>query len=254
MANELDIYNTLLGAITIIAVLVFVLLHKKTAPYGRHAAKRKGPLVGVKLGWMLMELPAVLIIAICFLIGDRKTETLPIIFLAMWEMHYIYRTFIFPSLIKESRAKWPIMILIYGSIFNVINGYLNGRYLYHFGPDYSVNWLIDPRFIIGVVVFLIGFSINLQSDSILRNLRKPGENGYKIPHGGMFKYVSCPNYLGEVIEWTGWAIATWSVPGLIFALFTFSNLGPRARSHHIWYLEKFQKYPKKRKAIIPFLY
>ncbi len=28
-------------------------------------------------------------------------------------------------------------------------------------------------------------------------LREPGENGYKIPHGGGYRFISCPNYLGD---------------------------------------------------------
>jgi len=74
-----------------------------------------------------------------------------------------------------------------------------------------------------------------------------------IPHRGLFKYISCPNYFGEILEWTGWAIATWSIPGLAFAVFTFANLAPRAFSNHNWYKEKFSNYPEKRKALIPFI-
>jgi 3-oxo-5-alpha-steroid 4-dehydrogenase 1 len=29
---------------------------------------------------------------------------------------------------------------------------------------------------------------------------------------------------------------------------------PRAISHHKWYKQKFQEYPKERKAILPFLW
>jgi protein-S-isoprenylcysteine O-methyltransferase Ste14 len=103
-------------------------------------------------------------------------------------------------------------------------------------------------------MFLIGFSINFQSDSILRNLRKPGETGYKIPRGGFFRFISAPNYFGEMVEWTGWAIATWSMGGAVFAIWTFANLFPRALSNHRWYRESFgDQYPKERRAVIPFL-
>ena len=108
----------------------------------------------------------------------------------------------------------------------------------------------------GVTLFLTGFLINYQSDDILRNLRKPGEERkYKVPYGGAFRWVTAANYFGEIVEWIGWAFATWSIAGLSFALFTFANLAPRARTHHQWYKEKFGKeYPKNRKAIIPFLW
>ena len=36
---------------------------------------------------------------------------------------------------------------------------------------------------------------------------------------GVHRYVRHPNYLGEIVQWTGWAIMTWSLAGLAFALF-----------------------------------
>jgi steroid 5-alpha reductase family enzyme len=107
--------------------------------------------------------------------------------------------------------------------------------------------------LIGVFLFALGFAVNHHSDRLLRNLRKPGESGYSIPRGGLFPWVSCPNYLGEIIEWTGWAVATWSPAGLSFAVWTAANLIPRAFRHHRWYRTEFSDYPEKRKAVIPFL-
>jgi len=105
-----------------------------------------------------------------------------------------------------------------------------------------------------VLLFLSGYALNQQSDTILRRLRAPGESGYRIPSGGAYAVVSCPNYLGELVEWLGWAMLTWSPAGLVFFLWSAANLVPRARSHHRWYLEQFPDYPPERKAIIPWLY
>jgi protein-S-isoprenylcysteine O-methyltransferase Ste14 len=135
----------------------------------------------------------------------------------------------------------------------LINATFNGFYLGTIEPMYTPEWLMDPRFIIGMLFVVSGFIINIQSDSILINLRKPGETGYKIPKGGMYRFVSCPNYLGEIMEWTGWAIATWSLPGLAFALWTAANLIPRALDNHRWYHSKFEDYPAERKAVLPYI-
>ena len=108
------------------------------------------------------------------------------------------------------------------------------------------------NFIVGLILFMCGAGINLLSDNILLKLKKEGDS-YKIPCGFLYKHISCPNYFGEIVEWTGFAIMTWSVPGLIFALWTFFNLVPRAISHHKWYKSNFNNYPKNRKAIIPFI-
>lgn len=50
--------------------------------------------------------------------------------------------------------------------------------------------------------------------------------------GGLFEYVSAANYFGELVEWCGYGLASWSVQGGAFALFTFCVLLPRAQEHH----------------------
>jgi hypothetical protein len=50
-----------------------------------------------------------------------------------------------------------------------------------------------------------------------------------------------------------WGHFTW-LPGLAFAVWTFANLAPRARSHHAWYYTNFPEYPKNRKALIPWIW
>jgi len=127
----------------------------------------------------------------------------------------------------------------------------NGRFLFTFSGGYPDSWLADPRFILGVIAFIAGFIINRWADRVLRKLRQPGESGYRIPQGGLYRWISCPNYFGEIIEWAGWAMATWSLPGLAFAVWTFANLAPRACAHHVWYHQHFADYPRQRRALIP---
>lgn len=78
--------------------------------------------------------------------------------------------------------------------------------------------------------------------------------GYKIPHGGLFEYVSGANFAGEIVEWFGWAIAAGCLPAWAFALFTAMNIGPRAIQHHRWYKRHFgAAYPAHRMALIPYV-
>jgi 3-oxo-5-alpha-steroid 4-dehydrogenase 1 len=112
----------------------------------------------------------------------------------------------------------------------------------------------DFRFVAGTTLFAAGLIIARHSDHILFNLRKPGEKGYSIPYGGLFHLVSTPNYLREILQWIGWAIATWSWGGLAFAIFTAANLAPRAYRIHQWYISQFPGYPKERRIIIPFVW
>jgi len=238
----------------VIAVLAFIILFKIPAPYGRYSPRGWKNTIASKYGWMIMEAPAVFVFAAWFLIGIYTRTLTAVIFFLMWETHYIYRSFIYPFTLRIKDKRMPYAILISAFLFNIINGTINGSYVFAISGGYQIEWLSDIRFILGFSLFAAGFVTNILSDRILRNLRAPGETGYKIPQGGLFRWVSCPNYLGEIVEWTGWAIATWSIAGLAFAVWTAANLIPRALSHHRWYRKRFPEYPPERKALIPGLW
>mgnify|MGYP003991838081 FL=1 len=144
----------------------------------------------------------------------------------------------------------PLVVALLAFIFNVFNASFHGYWFLLMDNYYDVSWLLSSNFLIGLCIFLFGMIINIQSDKILLNISKE-KKGYQIPRGGFYKWISSPNYFGEIIEWTGWAIMTWSFSGFVFALWTTFNLLPRALKHHSWYKEKFNDYPKERKAIIP---
>jgi steroid 5-alpha reductase family enzyme len=147
----------------------------------------------------------------------------------------------------------PVLIVLLAIVFNLLNSYVNARWISHFGA-YASDWLTDPRFLIGVAVFALGFVINFRADSVLFRLRKPGETGYKIPKGGLHDLVVSPNYFGEIVEWIGWAVLTWSTAGLSFAVYTVANLAPRALSHLRWYREEFPEFPRERRALLPWVW
>ena len=251
--SEIIIFNYIMLFFGVVGVGVFILLFFVSAPYGQHIRKGWGPNLNNKLGWFIMEIPTVVIYLIIYFLGERKTDVISMVFLFIWMLHYGQRTFIFPFLIR-AKQPMPVTIISFGMMFNGINTYLQARWIYTLSSPYPDDWIISPFFIAGLFIFILGFIINLHSDRIIRNLRKPGETEYRIPYGGMFRWVSSPTYLGEITEWAGWAVLTLSFPGMIFVFWTFANLVPRALSHHKWYLETFPDYPKNRKALIPFIY
>lgn len=247
-AHEWGVWSQFaLGVCTFIA-LVFI-----SAPYGRHTRGGWGPTLPVRAGWVLMELPCVLAFAYFFFQGEHSGELVPLILLGFWQLHYLQRTFVFPFLIRVGDRRMPFLIPVLAIAFNMLNAWINATWIGTLG-SYGTDWLQDPRFIVGALLFVAGWAGNIHSDAVLRGLRKPGETGYKIPRGGLYRFVSAPNYLCEILEWCGWAIMTWSTAGLAFAFYTFANLAPRAVSNHRWYHEKFDDYPKERKALLPFIY
>lgn len=244
-------YPWLVYAEFALAAVTFAALCFIVAPYGRHNRAGWGPSVPAKVGWVVMEAPASVLFAVFYLLGGHRAELVPLLFLGLWQLHYVQRAFVYPFLMR-GRGRMPLSIMGMAVAFNVVNAWINARWVSQYG-HYAASWLADPRFVIGTLLFLGGFALNLQSDRILRRLRRPGAAGYAIPRGGGYRFVSSPNYLGEIIEWTGWAIATWSLPGLAFALYTAANLAPRAMANHRWYRQEFDDYPVERRALIPFV-
>ncbi len=237
----------------ILGLTVFVLLLFVTAPYGRYSRKDWGPTISNRMGWIMMEFPSLAVFILFFLLGPNTIQPLTWIFFVLYVSHYTNRSVIYPWRTRTSGKQMPLVVAFMAVCFNLINGFMNGYYFSAFAREYPWAWLLDARFIIGTGVFASGAILNWRSDQILFSLRKGGRKGYFIPQGGMFRKVSCPNFLGEIIEWTGFAIMTWSPAALVFALWTFFNLVPRALDHHKWYKSTFPEYPPDRKAIIPWI-
>ncbi len=237
-----------------LALPVFLLLFFVRAPYGRHIRRGWGPLLDNRLGWFIMESPAVLVFGAIVLLYARLNITVVLLFL-LWQLHYVHRAFVYPWTLKKGK-KMPWLIMVMAVVFNTTNAYLNAWSIAVHSGKYADQWISSPQFMIGVLVFFAGMTLNKVSDRQLHRLgRSKGESGaYQVPHGLAFRWISCPNYLGEIIQWTGWAIAVWSLAGWVFAIWTMANLVPRALAHHRWYRETFEDYPAGRRALIPYLF
>jgi len=236
-----------------VAVIIFPILLKVTQPYGRHSKNNFGPMINNRFGWFFMEFPSLAIFGYYLFIKANLLNFLILIPALLWMLHYIHRVLIFPLQIRTARKKIPLLIVLLAFIFNIINGFLNGYWFVHFAPDYSSGVMINLRLIAGVIIFFSGFAINKYHDAILIKLRPASGDGYKIPYGGLFKYVSCPNFFGEIISWAGYALVAFNLPALSFLIWTLINLSTRALDHHRWYIKEFPEYDKNRKALIPFL-
>jgi len=247
-------YEVILWLWILIAALTFILLIYVRAPYGRYEHPGWGPRISARVGWIIMESPCIIIMTSFFLYSVYKWGEIDLIstfFFIMWLTHYIHRSWIWPFRANISNKKMPIKITLMAIGFNSINSWVNAEWIFNLNFPYPKAWIYSPQFIIGFILFLIGIVINIKSDNILFSLRKHGSSDYKIPTSGLFKWVSSPNYFGEILEWIGWALATWSLAGLSFAIWAIANLVPRARSNHQWYIDNFLNYPTNRKTLIP---
>ena len=246
--SELQVHAWLAYGVLAVAGVVFASLFFIVAPYGRHARAGWGPTVPQRVGWVLMEGFGAIAFAVVYALGQHAAKPVPLVLCLLWLGHYVHRSFIFPFRMRATNKTMPVSVVGMAIVFNGLNAWLNARWISHLGE-----YALDARLVAGLAIFLAGMALNIHSDNILLNLRKPGEEGYRIPFGGAFRWVTSPNYLGELVEWAGWAVATASLGGLAFFVFTFANLVPRAVAHHRWYRRTFPDYPKNRRAVIPFL-
>ncbi len=229
------------------------------SPYGRFASPKMGLSLHPKLGWWLMELPATVVFVWFYLRGPQAFEPMPLVLGLIWMIHYGNRGWFFPLALRAARKRrstFSVSVMAMGMFVTAIHGYLNAELFTRYGTWLNDAWFRDPRFLVGLAIYYSGFFIILRSEWIMRNLRDPvkleaGEAEYKIPYGGLFRYVSSPQYFGELIAWAGFTILTWGLPGLMIFLISAANLVPRAFATHRWYREKFPDYPRERKVLIP---
>ncbi|EFJ52608.1 hypothetical protein VOLCADRAFT_54973 [Volvox carteri f. nagariensis] len=177
-----------------------------------------------------------------------------VVLLAGWLLHYLYRGIVHPLIMPYSSKTVAVGITLAGIFPNLLFSYLIAAQLAC--TNYPSDWASQPRFVIGAVLYGIGTVINRWADLKLRagRLAMGKHRHYFIPRGGLYELVSCPNYLGELLEWTGYALAVWSWPALAWALFGASTFIPRSLTNHRWYKEHFgSDYPAGRRALVPFV-
>ncbi|OAE33938.1 hypothetical protein AXG93_1952s1140 [Marchantia polymorpha subsp. ruderalis] len=175
-----------------------------------------------------MESPALWAMVLFYSMGEQKLGRVPLILLRLHQVHYFNRVLIYPMRMKVRGKGMPIIVAACAFAFNILNSYVQARWLSNYG-SYPDSWLTSPKFILGATLFGLGFLGNFWSDSYLFSLRADEDDrSYKIPKAGLFKFITCPNYFSEMVEWLGWAIMTWSPAGLAFFIYTIANLAPRA--------------------------
>ncbi|KAL5016057.1 hypothetical protein ScPMuIL_005646 [Solemya velum] len=244
-----------------LAVITAIVQWCKPAPYGKHEPNGAslGPVIPQRIGHMMSDaIPGIgLLLLVFFLYGTERSWT-NYTFLALFIVHYINRGIIHPLTMRYSNPNVLLAITLGGFIPNCLYHFLQADFLG--SAKYTPHYYYDPRFIIGISMFVIGIVINKWADLKMRSLRKKkdkdenGLTGYSIPFGGLFEVISCPNYFGELVEWLGWSIATWSLAGLVWCLFAAATFVPRSWHNHQWYKAQFENYPPKRRALLPFIY
>lgn len=251
-----DTYCMTMWAMAVIAVIVFIALYFVKAGYGIFRTKQWGLSINNKVAWVMMEAPVFIVMLYMWASNGASTALPSFLTFLLFQLHYFQRSFIFPMLMK-GKSRMPIAIMLMGITFNVINGLLIGTSLFVFPPslfDEGMAYLTHPTSIAGIAIFFFGMAINLHSDHVIRHLRKPGDTRHYLPQKGFYRYVTSANYLGELVEWTGFALLCSTPAAWLFVLWTAANLVPRAAAIHRHYREEFGEAVGTRKRVIPFVY
>ena len=251
----IEYFTWFLIVMAVIAGIVFVALYFVEAGYGMLFDKKWGFPISNKVAWICMEAPVFIVMFALWYGSERRFELVPLLLFLLFELHYFQRSFICPLLMK-GKSKMPVGIMWMGIVFNILNGYMQGEWIFYLAPQdlYTEAWLRSPQFVVGTLLFFVGMGINWHSDYIIRHLRKPGDTNHYLPKGGMFDYVTSANYFGEIVEWCGFAVLTWSASGAVFAWWTIANLVPRANAIYHKYKAMFGDELGNRKRVFPFIY
>jgi len=181
LLQQEEIYYWILLKLWIsLSIFVFIVLFFISAPYGRHSRSGWGFTLNNRWAWFLMELPSPLIILICFYYRENNQlgeNYVTFIFLLLWQLHYINRAIFFPLRLIPTRDVMNSSVFVLCILFNALNAYFNGRYLWKVCDpfvEYPGVWqtFTQPRVFFGLLLFLAGMIINQQSDSILINMKR----------------------------------------------------------------------------------
>jgi len=188
--------------------------------------------------------------------ADDQSRYEFILLLCLWDLHFAKRCLEVLFVHRYGQPKVPVFESFGEQI--VYLGFAAGcGYCVH--ANLSVPWRFGtpstPVVALFSCVFLLGVVGNGICHWILaRNDRKKG-----YPDVFLFKLVTCPHYMCEVITWTAWLIITQTFASAVFLLSTIITLTifsrERWQQHRQFYDGKEGRplYPPNRKALVPFI-
>ena len=157
MSWNIEIFNVMLAVMAVLAVIVFIALHFVEAGYGMMYTRKWGATVNNRLGWVLMEAPVFVAMALLWYFSSRRWEIAPLVMFLLFELHYFQRSFVFPFLIR-GKGKMPVSIILMGVTFNLLNAVMQGGWIFYVSPAarYPESWLASPQFVLGTAIFFLG--------------------------------------------------------------------------------------------------
>lgn len=118
---------------------------------------------------------------------------------------------------------------------------------------------VDQIGVFGAILFVVGSWMNSYAEYARHVWKRQPENRGQLYTEGLFRYSRHPNYLGDLLSFSGLCLisgewVTAAVPLLMLCGFVFVNI-PVLDSHlHDRYGDAFDEYARRTRKLIPFVY
>ncbi|KAH0956158.1 hypothetical protein HN011_002103 [Eciton burchellii] len=145
-------------------------------------------------------------------------------------------------------------MLLFVCIIGEAEGFVRGGQIY-----FSWNKLTSIKLAYGFMFLWLSY-IQFKTNIILRNLRKSKHNNvvsytYKMPCHGLFKYISAPLQLTEILMYLTLSVILSEASTFHYITFwVLVNQMECAILSHWWYQDTFKNYPKERKILLPYIW
>ena len=218
------------------------------------------PMIVFPFLWILVrKFPTSLITKSLYpkFISDASTLAWQDLLAAMFTLHFFKRELETFFVHRFGNDTMPLTNIFKNSIYYWLFAFWIAYVTLH--PFFTVP-ASESRRSLGVFIFVLSEILNLKTHLDLRNLRPAGTRIRRVPNGVLFRLVSCPNYLFEILAWVGFTIASQSIAAATFTFVGAAQMIPWAIQKHKRYKKEFdgqegrELYPKNRKIIIPFLF
>jgi hypothetical protein len=216
-------------------------------PYGKF---RTGAGVNSRAGWALTYATPVFVYIALWVEGGLPQTPYHLAVFGAFLLHFVRRIFEVSFANSYSRPT-PLRALVFiAFLYSGVGASCGFFQVRTFGQPIS-----QPIFIIGVLTFAFGEVFNGYHHWLLARLRPLGVRIYTVPRRGLFGWVACAHYLGEILSFVGYAMMSNLLPVWGNAVVVTAYLSARANSTLNWYRREMPlQIPSGWRRLIPLAY
>ena len=223
--------------------------------YSKFADRKKARALPSRLGMFIIYFPAVFAFWLPAIGRDAPIPGWHALAGALMSAHFAKRCLEVLFVHRYSGVMNLGSVAMICTLYTTVSGLMGWIAFHEIDATVLSSGDFTPMLRLGLVVWGLGTAINFWHHRILANLRKPGETGYVMPKRGLFRFVACPHYLGEIIAWWGYSIVFCHVGAAIASLAMTFYLAGRAHNTVKWYRERLgDQVPKGWRRLVPFVY